>query len=189
VLRLGLLAVCAVLLCSACGGVRLEGDRGGDHGPAPQILLRDHEGRLFDLQQQRGRVVLVTFLYTKCRDICPLIASSLNAVLANLAPDDRRQVRAVAVSVDPRGDTFASARRYVNEKHLLPEFRYLVGTKQDLQPVWSSYGVLTDPVSVESIDHTGRIVLIGRDGRVRARLRPNVPAATMLDDVNKLLTA
>jgi cytochrome oxidase Cu insertion factor (SCO1/SenC/PrrC family) len=110
-------------------------------------------------------------------------------VLENLAPEERRQVRAVAVSVDPRGDTFASARRYVKEKALLPEFRYLVGTKQDLQPVWSSYGILTDPVSLESIDHTGRIVLIDQEGRMRAGFRPNVPAATMLGDVKQLLSS
>jgi len=189
VLRLGLLTACVVLVCSACGGARLAGADGVDPGPAPQISLRDHQGRLFDLRRQRGRVVLVTFLYTKCRDICPLMASSLNAVLANLAPADRRQVRAVAVSVDPRGDTFASARRYVMEKHLLPEFRYLVGTKQDLQPVWSAYGVLIDPIGLESIDHTGRIVLIDRKGGLRAGFRPNVPAATMLADVKKLLAS
>jgi protein SCO1 len=93
------------------------------------------------------------------------------------------------VSVDPRGDTFASARRYVAEKHLLPEFRYLVGSRQDLQPVWSSYGVLTDPVNLESIDHTGRIVLIDAKGRMRAEFDPSVPAATMLGDVKKLLSA
>jgi len=189
VLRLGLLAVCAVLLCSACGASRLAGADGVDPGPAPQISLRDEQGGLFDLRQQRGRVVLLTFLYTKCRDICPLMASSLNAVLENLAPEERRRVRAVAVSVDPRGDTFASARRYVKEKGLLPEFRYLVGTKQDLQPVWSSYGILTDPVSLESIDHTGRIVLIDQEGRMRAGFRPSVPAATMLGDVKKLLSS
>jgi protein SCO1/2 len=188
VLRLGLLAVCAALLCSACGGSRLAGADAVGPGPAPQISLRDHEGRLFDLRQQRGRVVLLTFLYTKCRDICPLMASSLNAVLANLAPDERRQVRAVAVSVDPRGDTFASARRYVADKHLLPEFRYLVGTKQDLRPVWTAYGVLVDPVNLESIDHTGRILLIDPKGELRAEFRPNAPAATMLEDVKKLLS-
>jgi protein SCO1/2 len=168
--------------------MRLAGADGVHAGPAPQVSLRDQDGRLVDLAQQQGRVVLLTFLYTKCRDICPLMASSLNAVLANLDVVKRKQVRVVAVSVDPRGDTFASARRYVREKNLLPEFHYLVGTRQDLQPVWASYGILTDPVSLESIDHTGRIVLIDRNGRLRAGYRPNVPAETMLGDVEKLLS-
>src|SRR4029077_9913531 len=163
VLRLVLLTVCAVLLCSACGGMRLAGADGVEAGPAPQISLRDQDGRLVDLAQQQGRIVLLTFLYTECRDICPLMASSLNAVLANLDAVKRKQVRVVAVSVDPRGDTFASARRYVREKNLLPEFHYLVGTRQGLQPVGGSDRHLPGPVSPGSIRHPGRIVLIDRN--------------------------
>ena len=186
-LRTILLLLVLVLLLSACGGSHLAGAKGVQEGPAPQFSLRDQDGKLVDLKQQRGRVVVLTFLYTKCKDICPLMASTLNAVLANVKPADRERVRAIAVSVDPRSDTFAAVRRYVEEKNLLPEFRYLVGTKQALEPVWSSYGILIDPVSLESIDHTGRIIVIDRDGRMRAGFPPTVPAATVLGDVQKLL--
>ena len=156
-------------------------------GLAPEISLRDQNGRLVDLRQERGRVVVLTFLYTHCRDICPLIASSLNAVLANLPQADRGRVRVVAVSVDPRGDTFASVRRYTKEKNLLPQFRYLVGSKQDLEPVWAAYNILIDPVNLESIDHTGRIIVIDTKGQLRAGFPPTVPTATVLSDVEKLL--
>ncbi|MDX6475853.1 MAG: hypothetical protein QOH95_1364, partial [Gaiellaceae bacterium] len=173
---------------SACGGgSHLAGEKGVKHVPAPQISLRDQDGRLVDLQQQRGRVIVLTFLYTKCKDICPLIASSLNAVLTNLKEKEREQVRVVAVSVDPRGDTFASVRRYTKEKHLLPEFRYLVGSRQALESVWKAYDILIDPVSLESIDHSGRIIVIDRKGEQRAGFPPTVPAATVLADVQKLL--
>jgi protein SCO1/2 len=187
VLRTTFLTVSLALLLSACGGSRLAGEKGVKSGPAPQISLRDQDGRLVDLARQRGRVIVLTFLYTHCKDICPLMASSLNAVLANLKEPDRERVRVVAVSVDPRGDTFASVRRYVKEKSLLPQFRYLVGSKQELEPVWSAYGILIDPVDLESIDHTGRIIVIDRKGQLRAGFPPTVPAATVLADVTKLL--
>jgi protein SCO1/2 len=187
VLRMSAMAVCLAVLLSACGGSPLAGAKGVKGGRAPQISLRDQDGRLVDLEQQRGRVVVLTFVYTHCKDICPLIASSLNAVLANLKQSEREHVRVVAVSVDPRGDTFASVRRYTRERHLLPEFRYVLGSKQDLQPVWSAYGVLIDPVNLESIDHTGRIIVIDRKGDLRAGFPPTVPAATVLADVKKLL--
>ena len=180
-LRTTLTTMCLALLLTACGGSRLAGAKGVQVRPAPEISLRDQNGRLVDLKQQRGRVVMLTFLYTHCRDICPLMASTLNAVLANVKPPDRGRVRAIAVSIDPRGDTFASARAYAREKHLLPQFHYLVGTKQDLEPVWSAYDILVDPVNLESIDHTGRILLI------RASFPPTAPAATVLGDVQKLL--
>jgi protein SCO1/2 len=186
---MSLLTACLALLVTACGGSQhLSGAEGVKKGPAPQISLRDQNGNLVDLEQQRGRVVVLTFLYTKCRDVCPLMASTLNAVLANLKAPEREHVRVVAVSVDPRGDTFASVRKYVKEKHLLPQFHYLVGSKQDLEPVWTEYGILIDPVSLESIDHTGRIIVIDRDGQLRAGFPPTVPAATVLADVKKLLS-
>lgn len=186
-LRISLLTACLALLLTACGGSHLAGANGVKQGPAPQISLRDQNGELVDLEQQRGRVVVLTFLYTRCRDVCPLMASTLNAVLANLKQSELERVRVVAVSVDPRGDTFAAVRKYAREKHLLPEFHYLVGSKQDLEPVWSEYGILSDPVSLESIDHTGRIIVIDRKGELRAGFPPTVPAATVLADVKKLL--
>jgi len=185
-----LLAGLLVLLLTGCGGggsSSLAGSKGVDRVPAPRFALRDQNGELVDLRAQRGRVVLLTFLYTHCKDICPLMASSLNAVLANLPADQRERVRAVAVSIDPRGDTFASVRRYAKDEHLLPQFHYLVGTRQDLEPVWSAYGILADPVSLESIDHTGRILVIDTEGAQRARFAPTTPAATLLGDVKQLL--
>jgi protein SCO1 len=188
VLRTTLVTVCFALLLAACGGgSHLAGQNGVKNGPAPEISLRDQDGRLVDLKQQRGRVVLLTFLYTHCKDICPLMASTLNAVIANVKPEERDRVRAVAVSIDPSGDTFASARRYVRERNLLPQFHYLVGTKQDLEPVWSAYGIVVDPIALESIDHTGRILVIDRDGKLRASFPPSTPPATLLGDVEKLL--
>jgi protein SCO1/2 len=180
--------VCIVLCLTACGGgTKLAGEQGVKPGVAPQISLRDQDGRLVDLEQQRGRVVVLTFLYTHCKDICPLIAGRLNAVLANLSATDRARTRIVAVSVDPRGDTFASVRRYTAAKHLLPQFRYLVGSRQELERVWQAYGIVIDPISLDSIDHTGRIIVIDRRGRLRAGFGPSVSTTTVLGDVQKLL--
>ena len=180
--------MCLVLCLSACGGgTTLAGEKGVKQGSAPEISLRDQDGRLVDLAQQRGRVIVLTFLYTRCRDICPLISARLNAVLVNLSDAERARTRVVAVSVDPRGDTFASVRRYAKAKHLLPQFRYLVGSRQELARVWQAYGILIDPISLDSIDHTGRIIVIDRRGRMRAGFAPTVSATTVLADVKKLL--
>jgi protein SCO1/2 len=186
--RLLLASVCLVLVASACGGgTKLAGEEGVKHGIAPEISLRDQDGRLVDLGQQRGRVVVLTFLYTNCKDICPVIAGRLNAVLANLPAADRARTRVVAVSVDPRGDTFASVRSYATAKHLLPQFRYLVGSRQELERVWQDYGIVIDPISLDSIDHTGRIIVIDPRGRMRAGFPPTASTTTVLADVKKLL--
>ena len=63
--------------------------------PAPPLALRNYLGRPVNIDSYRGRAVLVTFLYTNCPDICPLITASLHATLellglAGFARADRR---------------------------------------------------------------------------------------------------
>ena len=49
---------------------------------APDFALRDQDGRLVRLSKLRGRFVVVSFLYTHCPDVCPVIADNLNRALA-----------------------------------------------------------------------------------------------------------
>src|SRR5438046_8938026 len=95
---------------------------------APGIALHDAWGRPVSLAAQRGKYVLVTFLYVHCPDVCPLIAQNLNAALRRLGPR-RDRVRVLAVSVDPSGDTPAAVQHCVAERGLLAQFRYLIGAR------------------------------------------------------------
>ena len=108
---------------------------------AQPIALHDAWGRPVSLAALRGRYVLVTFLYTHCPDVCPLIAQNLNATLVRLG-QKRDRVRVLAVSVDPKGDTRAAVRRYIAERHLVTQFRYLLGTPAELRKVWAAWHVL-----------------------------------------------
>jgi protein SCO1/2 len=84
------------------------------------------------LANERGHVVLLTFLYTHCPDVCPLTAARLNATLAALG-SQRTRVRVLAISVDPAGDTHVAVQRFVREHRLLPQFRYLTGPPTTLK--------------------------------------------------------
>ena len=53
---------------------------------APPIRLTNNLGRPVTLNQYRGKVVLVTFLYVHCPDVCPLIAANLHTTLEQLGP-------------------------------------------------------------------------------------------------------
>ena len=53
--------------------------------PAPPLnTLRNYDGSNFSLGSQRGKAVFVTFLYSHCPDVCPLIASKLHSAYASL---------------------------------------------------------------------------------------------------------
>jgi len=140
------------------------------------------------LAGQRGRYVLVTFLYVHCPDVCPLIAQNLNAALRQLGAA-RRRVRVLAVSVDPRGDTRVAVRRYIAERGLLPQFRYLVGTKAELTRAWAAWHVIAVRQTPEVVDHVAYTALVDPTGKQRVLYDSRVTAAQVLHDVRKLMSA
>ena len=102
--------------------------------------LRDQEGRLTTLAQDRGKVVAMAFAYTSCRDLCPAEGSEIVGALARF---DLKKVDAYVVSVDPVGDTPARAREWLMRRGLPRGVgHFLVGTRAQLQPVWRAYGIV-----------------------------------------------
>jgi len=165
---------------------------GGELTPprrAPAIALRDAYGAPVTLAGLRGKHVLVTFLYTHCPDVCPLIAQNLNAALRALPKAQRAQTRVLAVSVDPKGDTPAAVRAYAKRMHLAPEFRYLVGTKAQLRTVWAAWHVLAVQERPELVDHVAYTALIDRSGHERVLYGAQVQAHQVLHDLRLLSRA
>jgi protein SCO1/2 len=153
---------------------------------ATDFTLADGEGRRVSLKAPRGGIVLLTFLYTQCRDVCPLVAQNLNTVLRRLGPRSR-EVRVLAVSVDPVHDTRVQVRRFTRRLRLRPEFSYLIGTERELQPVWQAYNVLAFRRNEGVVDHSAPILLIDRAGRPRVVYGSDAPAGAILGDVRRVL--
>ncbi len=202
VTRLISLALLTALL-TACGADQAPTSRvvappppakrfaGGELKPpraAPPISLHDAAGRPVTLAAQRGRFVLVTFLYIHCPDVCPLIAQNLNSALRQLGPA-RKHVRVLAVSVDPKGDTAAAVRRYTVQRGLLPQFRYLIGTRAQLERTWAAWHVLSVRRNPELVDHVAYTALIDRTGRQRVLYDSQVKARQVLHDLRVLMAA
>jgi protein SCO1/2 len=156
--------------------------------PAPAIALHDAWGRPVTLAAQRGRYVLVTFLYVHCPDVCPLIAQNLNAALRQLGPA-RSRVRVLAVSVDPRGDTRRAVRRYIRQRGLLPQFRYLIGTKAQLGKAWTAWHVVAVRQNPDVVDHVAYTALVDPTGKQRVLYDSKVTAKQVLHDLHKLMSS
>ncbi|MDX6475215.1 MAG: hypothetical protein QOH95_726 [Gaiellaceae bacterium] len=152
--------------------------------PAPRVSLHDASGRRFTLSSRKGRYVLVTFLYTHCPDVCPLIASSLNTVLRTLGP--AAKVDVVAVSVDPKGDTARSVRVYASRMHLEPGFHYLIGSRAELRPVWAAWHVLSVDRKPNLVDHVAYTALVDPKGRERVLYDAQVNTQQVLHDLRLL---
>jgi len=163
---------------------------GGELTPpkiAPPIALHDANGTPVTLAAQRGRYVLVTFIYTHCPDVCPLITKNLNAALRVIGPSARKQVRVLAVSVDPAGDTPRAVKAYAREKHLFPQFRYLIGTRPELRRVWKAWHVLAVETKPDLVDHVAYTTLIDTEGKERVLYDSSVHATQVVHDLRVLM--
>lgn len=155
---------------------------------APPIALHDAAGRPVTLAGQRGSYTLVTFLYTHCPDVCPLIAANLNQALRRIDAA-KTHVTVLAVSVDPKGDTPAAVRAYVQQKGLLPQFRYLLGTAAQLRPIWAAYHVAAQAPGTGVVSHVAYTMLVDPRGKERLVYDAQVKASEVVHDLRVLMHA
>ena len=140
------------------GALRPAGARAQD------FALRDQDGRLVRLSRLRGRVVVLSPMYTTCPDTCPLVAQQIQDALLDLPRRVRNEIVALAVSVDPANDTAASARKFLRTRLVSRHLDFLVGSQAELRPVWKAYGF--SPQTKE-IEHNSYVVLIDKRGYQR----------------------
>jgi len=127
---------------------------------APDFDLSDQDGDRVRMRDLRGKPVVVTFLYSTCRDTCPATAQQIRGALDDLGHD----VPVVAISVDPGTDTEESARRFLAEQHMTGRMTFALGQRNELAPLWRAYG--TTPQSVQG-EHKARAVLVDARGYQR----------------------
>jgi protein SCO1/2 len=168
--------------------VRVPGT--GDRGPppAPDFALRDQHGRTVQLSALRGRLVVLTFLYTHCVDVCPLIATNVNAAVRSLGPR-AGEVAMVAVSVDPDRDTPAAVARFLREHRLGARFHYLTGPLDELKPIWQDYNLLIEPGTNGRVAHSAYVLVLDRRGRPRIYYPPSVSEPVLARDLRAMLAA
>ena len=142
---------------------------GLDRSQAPAFRLTDGRGGDVDTRTLRGKPYALTFLFTECPDVCPAIGQQVRIAFEQLGQDADR-VAAVAISVDPEGDTPEKVRAFADRQRLPRNFQYAIGTTRQLEPVWNDYFVQADMTGrAETSTHTASVWLVDGRGRLRTR--------------------
>ena len=124
---------------------------------APDFALKDERGRRVTMKQYRGRPVVVTFLYSHCKDTCPIQAQQIKGALDDLGHD----LPALAISVDPPGDTPRSVDRFNAEQGVTNRIRWVLGKESQLRPLWHGFHTTSQTPQTE---HMARLVLVDKRG-------------------------
>ena len=180
--------VALALVLVACSAPKIVGTEITPTGAPDFTLVDGLTGRTTTLSAQQGKVVVLSFLYTHCPDVCPLTAEEFRQAQQKLTDDERDRTVFVAVSVDPRQDTPEAVQTFAKDHGLTKGFIFLIGAAAQLQAVWSAYGIRTetDP-STPEVGHSDAIYLLDRKGRARVLVHSNIAATDLATDVKLLL--
>lgn len=144
---------------------------------APNFALTDHNGEKVRLSSFRGKVVIISWGYSNCPDICPLTLSMLRKVMGELG-DKSEKVQVLFITTDPERDTPQRLKSYVPYFH--KSFIGLTGSQKDIKEVvkdynaffirhsdvygrgqfdtWDSYQ-MTHTTTISLIDEKGKLIL------------------------------
>jgi len=154
---------------------------------APDFRLKDQFGKPISLSQFKGHPMVVTFLYTHCPDVCPVLADKLHTVVQSLGKD-APHVAILAVSMDPKGDTTSAALNFSRAHKLANAWHFLTGTLNQLAPVWSSYSVDAQAAtSSGTVTHSTFVYVIDKQDRERVLLNDDFTPTELTGDLKILL--
>jgi len=138
-------------------------------GPAermPAFTLVDQSGAVVKSDSLRGRVLVVSFVFTTCREACPLITAQLARLQARARAEQLdARVRFVSITLDPVTDTPEALRRYAAAYRVdLASWHFLTGAPDDVGGVIRAFGLAT--VAADRIAHGSLVVLVDGEGRI-----------------------
>ena len=150
----------------ADGAGRYTGSKPPDGIVMGEFALRNHDGRLVRSDDLRGRVVVLTFLDSQCTESCPVIAWTVARALDKLAPAEREQVVAVAITTDPAEDTPTSVISFLRRNRAGGRLLYVGGGQREdvLRGVWKRFFVLSSLESGEDTLHSAPVRVYDRNG-------------------------
>jgi protein SCO1 len=139
-------------------------------GPAPAFVLDSAHGLRGALADLRGKVLVVTFVFTTCSSTCPVLTAKLADVARALGRDFGTRYAFVAISVDPLNDTPARLRAYASAFGAdAPGWFFLTGPPGDIDAVVRRYGAYAKRSESGSVDHLFLTSLIDRAGMLRVQ--------------------
>lgn len=132
--------------------------------PVPDFTLTDQEGRRIAFSSLRGKSVIVTFVYTTCPDVCPLITAKLARLQKLLKDKGEKNVHLLSITTDPEIDRPEILKAYAQRFGAdLTSWSFLTGSRAELAAAWEAFGVEVRRKGKGLVQHTGVTVLV--DGR------------------------
>ncbi len=142
----------------------------------------------------KGNISLVTFIYTNCPDVCPVITANMTNIQREL--DDTTGINFIEISFDPERDTPSVLKEYKDQYRLNDQFTMLTGDTSAVHPLLDQLDIVAEKTVIDSLGHdstnyamrhSNTLYLMDRDGYIRAEYPAHrVTPEHVKDDINYL---
>jgi cytochrome oxidase Cu insertion factor (SCO1/SenC/PrrC family) len=168
---------------AAASGSGFDGAALPGGGRPRDFTLTDQSGRMVSLSEFRGRVTVLTFLYSACGATCILIAQQIRGALDELP----HRVPVLIVSADPAADSPARVGRFLARVSLTGRVHYLTGPIGSLRAIWRAYGVVPAGSGRSFFERSASVLLLDRSGRARVLFQSEqLTPEALSHDIRKL---
>jgi protein SCO1 len=127
----------------------------------PNVPLLTHEGRRVRFYDDlvRDKIVVINFMYSRCRGICPGVTRNMLRVQKLLEPRVGRDIFIYSISIKPAEDTVETLANYVESLSPGPGWYFLTGDSENIETVRRSLGAV-DPDPVVDADKSQHIGML-----------------------------
>ena len=137
----------------AKGGAPSAGSAG--YFPNVILLTQDNQPVRFYDDMLKGKVVVISFMFTTCNSLCPMTTAHLASVQEQLGDRLGRDVFIISISVDPTNDTPAALKKFAESYKAKPGWFFLTGEKENIRMVRTKLGINGE----DKMQHTGMVIL------------------------------
>jgi protein SCO1/2 len=166
----------------------------------PDFPLKDQNGKEFTFSQLRGKVIVLSYIYTHCPDICHIITKRMTVLRDKLKKNniDDERVYFVSITIDPERDTPETLKKHVKMMNLdLTNWVFVTGDEDSINSTIKVSGMeaiketdvnsKNDDVSY-FITHRDRISLVDDKGTIRKHYKgTNFDFDALMEDIDKVL--
>lgn len=145
-----------------------------------ELRTQDDRPVRFYTDAMEGKTVVINFIYTNCKDACPLITQKMLQVRDLLGDRFNKEIFFVTVTTDPLRDTPAELKKYAQKQSAdMPGWLFLTGSKENIEVILKKFGSYS-----KSIEEHLTLLMVGNVPVKRwTKLRPDAPAQLLAERV------